>query len=385
MILKLKMLNKCLIKTILIKAFKSKKYYISLLICITLSIMSLLILNKYNKINSKHKDIYNIVLSTNSYFLNEDFTKYIDDYILVKSYKTKLNIYSKEYSINISNMREKSSIKNGKKPSIINEGAITNSFSKKHKINIGDIVLIKDNILKVKKIKIVGITNDNTYQKDSLYILDEAFDKKNNTVLFKLNDIKKIKEIKKKLIKTLNTRYENILMLSNNTIENLNIKKQEINNSNIIYDTKLLLTSKIDNEIIIEQKKLKNTKKINISSKNIYNTKAYKDNKRKASFLKILYFLSLIIISIKSILISKNDFKSEKEIINTLFLFRHNKFKIFISYLISYILRYILIILIILFLLKKISIYRYILITILPTLSYILTFLICLKNVKRCQ
>lgn len=377
------MLNKYLIKTILLKAFKSKKYYISLLLVITLGIISLLILNEYDKTNSKYKDIYNIVLSTNSYFLNEDFTKYIDDYILVKSYKTKLNIYSKEYRININNMWKKISIKSGKKPSIINEGAITNSFSKKHKINIGDIVLIKDNILKVKKIKIVGITNDNIYQKDSLYVLDEAFDKENNIVLFKLNNTKKIKGIKKKLIKTSNVRYENNLMLSNNTIENLNVKKQEINNSNIIYDTKLLLTSKIDNEIILEQKKLENTKKINIKSKNIYNTKTYKNNKIKAFFLKIIYFLSLIIISIKSILICKVDFKDGKEIINTLFHLKHSKVKIFMSYLISYVLRYILIFLIILFCLQKINIYRYTLIIILPFLSYMLTFIICLKNVKK--
>lgn len=406
--------NKSMLKNAVYSIFKNKKLILLISLINIISFGMLLCNNSYPK-DMKNTIIkyyektnqFDVYLSANTGF-NEGDVKTIKDLDFVKGVslskelKVKASIKNKDYNIKAISIDPKRNLKSndyinrltlttGKYPSTINEGLIDENLFNRNNLSLGDLVTLTvsdNNLLRAKKIKIVGTVKNNLHvdkeEKDDkenkndinnhyIYLEENNFTSEYNEMYITIKDDNKydiystgyekmISDKKDEILKVMNSiiedRKKSSLTYLNNELEN------QKNTLNSLYELELpdeSLSSdieKINNEInkinnkinTLNEDKLYSTVKVSST-----NFREYKNDVNNTN--KILYIVSVIIfilfLMLNVFLICKLILKEKTEI-KTLKALGYSNFNINIKYFLVILISHLISFIVLILLLKKI-------------------------------
>lgn len=246
-------------------------------------------------------------------------------------------------------------IKNGRFPNTINEGIIEEKTQKKLNIKIGQVLVLetnKEDDLRAKKIRIVGIVKNNAYEYCNqgtnyfIYLPINNFTSDNyNELYIKLENEKKYKttkeELKKYVINSAEQKYNYNKEKLEENISSLKERLNELENTSTPIDSLNEYISTTTSELKEKEELLENLKNPTSSvivRKNILKN-VIDNNKNDIVRSNALLIITMIIISF---IVIYNMFKNKIKEIKTLKKIGYNNFYILSKYILFVVITYIL-------------------------------------------
>lgn len=341
-------INKSMLKNIIYGIFRNMKVILLISLINVISFGMLLCNNSYPK-DMKNTIIkyyektnqFDVYLSSNVGFNESDIDtikklSFIKGVSLSKELKVKASIKNKDYNIKAISIDPKRNLKSndyinrltltsGKYPSTINEGLIDDKLFQHNNLSLGDLVTLTisdNNLLRAKKIKIVGTVKSNLHvdketknndeiKNHYIYLEENNFTSEYNEIYITIKNDNKYDIYSKEYEKMLSDKKNEIIKImspiiedrKNSSITYLNSELENQKNTlNSLYELELPDESlnedikKINNEIdnlnnnidILNKDKLYSTVKVSST-----NFREYKDDVTNTN--KILYIISIIV------------------------------------------------------------------------------------------